>query len=65
MVLPDIPGLGNTLLTLEQPNIDVEVAIRDGALDLGVFGPTALMSKEKVDKLSQGLREELKKITEV
>ncbi|KAE9991139.1 hypothetical protein EG327_000380 [Venturia inaequalis] len=47
------------------PNIDVEVAIRDGALDLGVFGPTTLMSKEKVDKLLQGLREELKKITDV
>ncbi|TLD37492.1 Hydroxamate-type ferrichrome siderophore peptide synthetase [Venturia nashicola] len=47
------------------PNIDVEVAVRDGALDLGVFGPTSLMSKERVDKLLQGLREELKKMTEV
>lgn len=43
----------------------MEVAVRDGALDLGVFGPTSLMGKEKVDRLLQGLREELKNITEV
>ncbi|QDS75545.1 nrps [Venturia effusa] len=46
------------------PNIDVEVAVREGALDVGVFGPTSLMGREKVDRLLQSLREELEKIME-
>jgi hypothetical protein len=34
-----------------QPTLDIEVAIRDGALDVGLFGPTALISLVNAQQL--------------
>jgi len=38
------------------PTIDVEVAIRDGALDVGVFGPTSLMSLQQAEAFAEDFK---------
>lgn len=44
---------------LVQPSVDVEATVRDGALDVGVFGPTDLVSLDDADFLMEGIRREL------
>ncbi|KAF1999998.1 hypothetical protein P154DRAFT_522786, partial [Amniculicola lignicola CBS 123094] len=40
-------------------SIDVEATIRDGALDVGIFAPTSMLSLEAAQRLMEGLKAEL------
>jgi hypothetical protein len=42
-----------------QPSIDVEVALRDGALDVGIFGPEHLMNEGQAGEMLKNLHDEL------
>jgi hypothetical protein len=46
-----------------QPSIDVEVALRDGALDVGLFGPIEMMDDQTAEDLLVRLKEELFDLT--
>jgi len=46
------------------PSIDVEVAFRDGALDVGIFGPTELMDEQAAEDIMTKLKEELLSLVE-
>jgi len=39
----------NTVLDSYPPSIDIEAAVRNDALDIGVFGPASLVSKESAE----------------
>jgi aryl carrier-like protein/NRPS condensation-like uncharacterized protein len=43
----------------KQPTIDVEVALRNGALDVGLFGPIKLMDEQAAEAFLDKLRSEL------
>jgi hypothetical protein len=51
---------GVYVLTIEQPAIDVEAAVRDGGLDVGVFAPGDLLDGEGAEKLLDELRDLLR-----
>ncbi|EED21789.1 nonribosomal siderophore peptide synthase SidC [Talaromyces stipitatus ATCC 10500] len=40
-------------------SMDIEAAVRDGKLDIGVFGPESLLSQEKAEEILSRLRREL------
>ena len=46
-----------------QPTIDIEVAVRDGSLDLGIFGPYSLLSRKQVEEIFGSIREALYQLT--
>ncbi|KIW08145.1 uncharacterized protein PV09_01077 [Verruconis gallopava] len=47
------------LLEAYLPTVDLEVALRGGALDLGIFGPTAMLEQEQAEELLSKIKEEL------
>lgn len=46
-----------------QYSLDVEAAVRDGSLDIGMFGPTALVSIEDAELAMARLKELLETFT--
>lgn len=49
-----------------QPTIDFEAAVRDGALDIGIFAPQSLASnQESVDKILEDVKGRLMEVLEV
>ncbi|CRG90441.1 Hydroxamate-type ferrichrome siderophore peptide synthetase [Talaromyces islandicus] len=42
--------------------IDVEIAVRDGAMDVGIFGPEALLSAERAERILSDIRKELEQL---
>lgn len=48
-----------------QHSIDIEATVRDGALDVGLFGPTELLSLADGEKLIEDLKFELGKLARV
>ncbi|KAF2422748.1 hypothetical protein EJ08DRAFT_475481 [Tothia fuscella] len=51
--------MGNTVKNVYVPSIDVEVALRDGALDVGIFAPIELMSEEQAEEMMANLHDQL------
>lgn len=43
-------------LTILQHAIDIEAKVRDGALDIGVFAPSGLLSLTEGEKLVEDLK---------
>lgn len=39
-----------------QPSIDVEVAVRDGSLDVGLFAPKPLLDESQVEDMLHELQ---------
>ena len=56
--------LRNMLTCYSQPSIDVEAAIRNGTLDVGIFGPKGLLSETIAGNMFEKLREEIMDIAE-
>ena len=46
-------------LTKIQHSIDVEAAIRNGKLDVGLFGPTAMFPLDVAEKVMADMRENI------
>lgn len=47
------------LTTTQADCIDVEIAVRDGAMDVGIFGPETLLGAEKAEGILDEIRKEL------
>ncbi len=47
------------LTYFSQPSIDVEAAIRNNAVDVGIFGPKSLLSEADAGRMAESLREEM------
>lgn len=56
--------MGRVSLTTIQPTIDVEVALRGGGLDLGIFGPCSLLAREQVEEIFSCIRSTLQAATD-
>ena len=42
--------------------IDVEVALRGGGLDLGIFGPCEVLTREQVEEIFGNIRDALRSV---
>lgn len=49
-------------LTNAQHAIDVEATIRNGALDIGIFAPTEMMSLQDGEELARDLKKQLEEL---
>ena len=45
------------VLTIIQHSIDVEAAIRNGKLDVGLFGPTTMLPLDSAERVMTEIRE--------
>ena len=48
-----------SILTKTQHSIDVEAAIRNGKLDVGLFGPTAMLPLDSAERVMTEIREQI------
>jgi ferricrocin synthase len=47
---------------LAQPSIDIEAAIRNGALDVGIFAPGDILGQEQAEGVMESLRDLLESV---
>ena len=52
-------------LIYEQHAIDIEATIRNGALDVGIFGLTEMISLEEGERLLENIKEELQGLRDI
>lgn len=48
----------------QQPTLDVEAAVRNDLLDVGLFGPSACLSHETAEKIMEKLQQQLTTLVE-
>lgn len=50
---------------LSQPSVDFEAAVHDGALDIGIFAPKAMVDEEGVGRLLEDVKRRLREALEM